>query len=289
MIIAVTGASGFVGTHLCQALTQAGHQLIMLGRSDVRQDVTRLAAQLQGCEAVINLAGENISRRWTANYMKAIYSSRVLTTRTLVSAMRLMDEKPTCFISTSAIGAFDSEGDYGESDPPNATDFLGRLSHDWEASAMEAESLSIRTLIFRLGLVLGRDGGMMKQLLPPFRWGLGGPIGDGSQPFSWIHIDDLVRAYLLALDQQEMSGVYHLCAPDSTTNLQFTKTLGRVLHRPTLLPVPKLLLQLLFGKGAEVMTSGQTLHSERLSSAGFNFIYETVEQALIEITGSRPT
>lgn len=288
MIISITGATGFVGTHLYQALVQAGHQLILLGRHDVQQETAQLASQLQGCQAVINLAGENISRRWTAKYMTAIYNSRVLTTRALVSAMQLMDEKPTCFISTSAIGAFDSEGDYGESDPPNATDFLGRLSHDWEVSAMAAESLGIRTLIFRLGLVLGRDGGMMKQLLPPFRLGLGGPIGDGSQPFSWIHIDDLIRAYLLALGQQEMSGVYHLCAPDSMTNRQFTKTVGKVLHRPTLLPVPRLLLRLLFGKGAEVMTSGQTLHSERLSSAGFNFKYATVEHALIEITGSRP-
>jgi uncharacterized protein (TIGR01777 family) len=289
MIIAITGATGFVGTHLCDALTQAGHQIIMLRRSDVQQDATQLATQLQGCQAVINLAGENISRRWTAKYMTAIYNSRVLTTQALISAMRQMDEKPTCFISTSALGAFDSKGDYGESDPPNATDFLGRLSHDWEASAREAESLGIRTLIFRLGLVLGRGGGMMKQLLPPFRLGLGGPIVDGRQPFSWIHIDDLIRAYLLALGQEEMSGVYHLCAPESMTNRQFTKTLGKVLHRPTLLPVPKLLLQLLFGQGAEVITSGQTLHSERLSSAGFNFKYETVEQALIEITGSRPT
>ncbi len=288
MIIATTGATGFIGTHLCQVLTQTGHQLIKLGRRDVQQETGQLATQLHGCHAIINLAGENISRRWTAKYITAIYDSRILTTRALVSAVQQMDEKPACFISTSAIGAFDSKGDYGESDTPNATDFLGRLAHDWEASAIEAESLGVRTLIFRLGLVLGHDGGMMKQLLPPFRLGLGGPIGDGSQPFSWIHIDDLVRAYLLALEKPQMSGVYHLCAPQSMTNRQFTETLGKVLHRPVWLPVPKWLLHLLFGKGAEVMTSGQRLHSERLPAVGFEFRYKTLEQALIEITGSKP-
>lgn len=284
MIIAISGASGFVGNALCETLTQSGHQLIKLSRNDFQSAGSDLVNKMQGCNAVINLAGENISRRWTANYMKAIYNSRILTTRALVSAMQQMDQRPDCFISTSALGAFDSNGTYAESDPPNATDFLGRLSHDWEASARKAEAFGVRTLIFRLGLVLGKEGGMMKQLLLPFRLGLGGPIGDGSQPFSWIHINDLVRAYPYALEQITMSGVYHLCTPDTMTNRQFSKTLGSVLHRPVLFPVPKLVLRLLFGKGADVMTSGQHLVSERLPEAGFEFEFNTLKKALTEIT-----
>ena len=249
MKIAITGATGFVGSHLSSALEAENHTVIKLGRNDLQSGIPSLAEQLQNCEVVINLAGENISHRWTADYMEALYNSRIMTTRTLVSAMKQVDKRPSLFISTSAIGAFDSNGTYSEYDNPNATDFMGNLARDWETEARQAVDLGIRTLIFRLGLVLGRDGGMMKQLLFPFRLGLGGTIGDGSQHFSWIHIKDLLQAYLFALSHPEMDGVYHLCAPDSATNRIFTKQLGKQLKRPTPFPVPKLFLKLMFGKG----------------------------------------
>lgn len=285
MKIAITGATGFIGRRLCTALNSAGHQLIQLGRQTLQDDIDRLAGQLQGCDAIINLAGENIGRRWSEAYMQALYDSRVLTTRALVEALSRLEQRPGLLISTSAMGAFDSLGRYSESDPPNAGGFFGRLTRDWEAAALQAETLGVRTLIFRLSLVLGRDGGMMKQLLLPFRLGLGGPIGDGSQPFSWIHIDDLVRAYSFALAQPEMGGTFHLSAPDSTTNRQFARTLGRQLHRPALLPVPLFMLKLRFGQGAEALASGQYLISERLPEAGFHFQYDTLAKALQEITG----
>ena len=286
MKIAITGATGFIGSHLCRALSNEGHQLVKLGRAEVRADSTRLASQLQNCDAVINLAGENISRRWNEKYMQALYDSRVLTTRALVEAMTRMEQRPGLFISTSAMGAFDSKGRYKESDAPNAGGFFGRLTRDWEQAARQAEAVGVRTLIFRLSLVLGRDGGMMKQLLLPFRLGLGGPIGDGSQPFSWIHIDDLIRAYSYALSHPEMTGIYHLSAPDSTTNLRFARALGQQLHRPVLLPVPLFALKLLFGKGAEALASGQYLIAERLPEAGFHFQYDTLPKALAEITSA---
>lgn len=285
MKIAITGATGFIGNHLCQTLKDAGHRLVALGRTELQGDIDLLAGQLQDCDAVINLAGENIGRRWSEAYMQALYDSRVLTTRTLVEALSRLEQRPGLLISTSAMGAFDSAGHYRESDPPNADGFFGRLTRDWEAAAEQAEALGVRTLIFRLSLVLGRDGGMMKQLLLPFRLGLGGPIGDGSQPFSWIHIDDLVRAYSFALAHPEMTGIYHLSAPDSTTNRQFSRALGRQLHRPALLPVPLFILRLRFGQGAEALASGQYLVSERLPEAGFHFQYDTLAKALQEITG----
>jgi uncharacterized protein (TIGR01777 family) len=283
MKIAITGATGFVGTHLSALMREKGHLVLTLGRRDCALPKEELATRLAGCEAVFNLAGETISRRWTPAYKERILSSRLDTTRNLVTAMALMDSPPALFISTSAIGAFAQQGRYTEKDSANATDFLGQLSKDWEAAALDAETLGIRTLIFRFGLVLGRDGGLMKQLLPPFRLGLGGPVGDGSQAFSWIHIQDLVAAYAFALEQPAMQGIYHLCAPNPTTNKGFSQLLGQVLHRPAIFPVPVWLLRLLYGEGADVMASGQCLISERLPEAGFEFQYPELRSALNQI------
>lgn len=290
MKIVITGSTGFIGKHLLSSLKQGGHEIVPAGRNELSQGAESLASLISGSDAVINLAGAPINKRWTSSYKQEIVSSRLDTTRLLVQAMRLLEQPPAVFISTSAIGAFTPQGQYTEADIPNATDFLGQLSKDWEAAAREAEALGVRTLIFRLALVLGHDGGLIKQMLLPFRLGLGGPVGDGTQAFSWIHIDDLVNAYLLALDNQEMSGVYHLCAPNPGSNLDFTRTLGAILHRPTLFRVPHLLLKMAFGEGAEVMTSGQRVISERLPESGFSFRYPELAEALraiVQASGGR--
>jgi len=283
MKIALSGATGFVGTHLTTAFRRNGHSVVPLTRNNFNRGIEHLAKMINGSDAVINLAGAPINRRWTANYKRTIVSSRVETTRMLVQAMAQLERRPKTFISTSAIGAFDDAGRYSEEDTPNATDFLGRLAIDWEASAREAERLGIRTLIFRFALVLGHDGGLMKQLMTPFRLGLGGPIGDGSQAFSWVHIDDLVDAYLFALKATPLQGEFHIAAPKPVTNLAFTKTLGAVLHRPTLFRVPRTLLKLLFGEGASVMTSGQWVVSKRLPELGFQFRYPDLELAVDDL------
>ena len=283
MKIVMTGGTGFVGKHLIRALSQLGNQVVNIGRSDLKPDANRLVDLMAGADVVINLAGAPINRRWTPAYKDEIFSSRVETTQQLVKAMTEIDTPPKIFISTSAIGAFDSKGRYSESNSANASDFLGRLSKQWESAALEAESLGVRTLIFRFALVLGHDGGLMKQLLIPFRLGLGGPVGDGSQHFSWIHIDDLINAYLFALEHRKMSGVYHLSAPNPVTNLSFTRTLGAALNRPTLFRVPELLLKLAYGEGAEVMTSGQQVVSERLPENGFRFRHASLDSAVAEI------
>jgi uncharacterized protein (TIGR01777 family) len=284
MNIALSGSSGFVGSHLAQALEQAGHRVARLGRADFAAGSQALAAKIQGVQAVIHLAGEPISKRWTPEYKQRLISSRVDTTRSLVQAMQAAP--PSLFISTSAIGAFGQQRCYTEEDAPDARDFLGQLSKDWEAEALAAEALGVRTLIFRLGLVLGHDGGLMKQLLPPFMLGLGGPVGSGRQHFSWIHIDDLVAAYLHALSQEQMRGVYHLCAPNPLSNAEFSRQLGQVLRRPALLPVPPPLLKLAFGEGADVMCSGQCVRSARLEPAGFSFQYPQLRQALTAVVRS---
>ncbi len=289
MKIVITGSTGFIGKHLLSGLQQRGHQIVPVGRRELNQSAEYLASLISGSDVVVNLAGAPINKRWTSSYKQEIVSSRLDTTRLLVDAMRLLEQPPATFISTSAIGAFSSQGQYTETDSPDATDFLGQLSKDWEAAANAAKTLGIRTLIFRFALVLGHDGGLIKQMLLPFRLGLGGPVGDGSQHFSWIHIDDLVNAYFLALDNQEMSGVYHLCAPNPVSNLDFTRTLGTILHRPTLFRVPGLLLEMAFGEGAEVMMSGQRVISERLPATGFSFRYPDLAGALQAIVQASDT
>jgi uncharacterized protein (TIGR01777 family) len=283
MKIAITGATGFVGDHLMQGLRRYGHTFVPLGRQELSRGTEHLARVIASCGAVINLAGAPIDRRWTEAYKQEIVSSRIETTRLLVETMRQLDAPPQTFISTSAIGAFDSRGEYKESDEANASDFLGQLSKDWETTAQEAEKLEVRTLIFRFGLVLGHDGGMMKKLLTPFRLGLGGPVGSGQQQMSWIHIDDLVEAYQHVLENRRLSGVFHLCAPNPVTNREFSKALGSALGRPALLPVPAFALKLAYGEGADVMTSGQRVISERLPESGFNFRYPDLDSALPEI------
>ena len=283
MKIAMTGATGFIGQHLVRALTERGDEVIALGRREIGASPERLASLMQACEAVINLAGAPINRRWTDTYKKELLSSRLDTTRALVAAMARLEQPPATMLSASGVGAFDARRRYTEADPPNATDFLGRLSQQWEAAALEAGSLGVRVVILRFAVVLGHDGGMMKQVLTPFRLGLGGPIGNGRQHFSWIHIDDLVAAHLHALEHPQMSGVYHLSAPHPVTNKEFTRALGKAVHRPALLPVPTPMLKLVFGEGADVMTSGPNVVSARLPESGFAFRYPDIERALAAI------
>jgi uncharacterized protein (TIGR01777 family) len=283
MKIALSGSTGFVGSHLTAALQRYGHDVVPLRRSDFTPGQDRLTKKIEGCDAVINLAGAPINRRWTTRYKRTLVTSRVETTRMLVQAMARLERPPHTFISTSAIGAFDDAGTYSEEDAPNATNFLGRLAMRWEAQARQAETLGVRTLIFRFALVLGDDGGLLKQLLTPFRLGLGGPIGNGRQAFSWVHIDDLVDAFLVALKLKSMEGVFHIAAPKPVTYQEFTKILGEALHRPTLFPVPPLLLQLIFGEAAGVMTSGQRVVSKRLPEMGFQFRYPDLELAIDDL------
>ncbi|MET0070124.1 MAG: TIGR01777 family oxidoreductase [Candidatus Thiodiazotropha sp.] len=286
MKIAISGSTGFIGTQLARALANKGHALVPIGRRDFNRGTRHLSLLLEGCNAVINLAGAPINRRWTRACKRTIVSSRVETTRMLVSAVSQMAKPPKTFISTSGMGAFDTRDRYTESDVANAADFLGELTFDWESAAWEGETLDMRVVVFRLSLVLGQQGGLMGQVLTPFRMGLGGPIGDGQQHFSWIHIDDLINAYLLALDNPRFRGIYHLAAPNPVDNLTFTRILGKALNRPTRFRVPAALLKLAYGEGAEVMTSGQCIVSDRLEQAGFNFRYTELESAIQAIVKS---
>ena len=286
MKIAVSGAGGFVGRHLVSALKAKGWVVVPLHTPDFALDDAAFGEKLAGADAVLHLAGATINRRWTEAYKKELYDSRVKTAEKIVNAMAAMAVKPKRFVCTSAVGIYASTGHYDEENAVYADDFLGRLVRDWESAALEAETAGVGTVVFRYGLVLGRDGGILQEMLPPFRFGLGGTIGDGKQAFSWVHIDDLVRAYLFVLEHDGMAGIYNLTAPRPTTNGALTKALGKVLHRPTLFAIPKLVLRLRFGsEAAAALSSGQYVLPKRLREAGFVFAFETVDAALEDLLG----
>jgi uncharacterized protein (TIGR01777 family) len=279
---AITGSGGFVGSHLRHAFEARGWKVTGLVRKDFLQGPEALARKINGTDAVVNLAGAPILSRWTEGYRKTMYQSRVHLTRTLVEALGLMEERPGLLISTSAVGFYSPEGEHDEYDYRQADDFLGRMAHDWEQEALKAGGLGMRTVIFRFGVVLGRNGGALKQMLLPFRLGIGGTAGDGSQAFSWVHMDDLIRAFLLAFENSSLRGAYNLCAPNPSTNRGLTRALARALRRPAFLRVPELILKMQYGQGAEVLTKGQRVFPKRLLEAGFRFNFTRIEEAVRE-------
>jgi uncharacterized protein (TIGR01777 family) len=288
MKVAISGASGFVGSHLTKAFQEKGWNVTPLTRSDFKLSDSEFAKKLTGSDLIIHLAGATINRRWSESYKKELYASRIGTAKKMIKAMGLMREKPKLFISTSAVGIYDGNGRYDEDHALYADDFLGRLAQDWEKTAHQAEELGVRTVIFRFGIVLGEGGGILQQMLLPFKLGFGGTIGSGKQPFTWVHINDQIRAYFYIIEHENLKGVFNLMAPHPTTNYGFTKALGHALHRPTFLIIPKFLLKLRFGsEAAEVFAGGQYVLPKRLSEAGFVFHYRTIEEALEELFGKK--
>ncbi len=280
--LAMTGATGFVGSALHRLFKENGWHVLPLGRADFQGDAAALAARISGAEAVVNLAGAPVIGRWTEEYKKILRNSRIDLTRLLVDALALLDTPPKVLLSTSAVGIYapSETRQHTEDDHELADDFLGQLALDWEAEANRAAGLGIRTAIFRFGIVLGPDGGALQKMLLPFRLGLGGTIGDGRQPVSWIHLKDLGRVYLQAVDDPAFSGIYNLTAPQATTNRGLTRALGRALGRPTLLRIPQFVLRLQFGQGAHILTSGQTVLPKRLLDQGFSFAFADIDSAV---------
>lgn len=279
--IVITGAGGFVGTKLSKMFTQKGYEVVAVKRGQLK-DIEALSQMVSQAAAVINLAGANIIQRWSDEYKKVLYNSRIDTTKALVEAMQRSTSKPRLFISTSAIGIYKNEKEYNELDFEYSSGFLGKLCQDWEKEALKANELGIRTCIFRFGIILGH-GGALSRMMPAFKLGIAGTIGDGSQPFSFIHIDDLIDAYTFVMENENLEGVFNLTAPNPTTNKGLTKTLGRFLNRPTLIPLPIFVLKLIFGEGAQVLTQGQTAVPKRLLDEGFKFKFESIEQTIKDL------
>jgi uncharacterized protein (TIGR01777 family) len=277
--IVISGASGFVGTALQKYFLDKSYEVITISRNDFL-DEKSLLSKIDNSDVLINLNGANIINRWSESYKKLLYSSRINTTKALVNAMKNSTNKPSVFISTSAVGVYKNDAIYDESTQNYGDDFLANLVKDWEKEALKVNELGIRISIFRFGIVLGKEGGALAKMLTPFKFGLGGTIGDGSQAFSFIHIDDLLKAYDFVINHDDLDGVFNLTAPEPTTNYGLTKALGKSLNRPTILPVPQFVLNLIFSEGAKVLTDGQSAVPKKLLENGFIFQYKNIEETI---------
>lgn len=270
MKVAVTGANGFVGSALVRALRAAGDGVIAVPRN---------TAEIGDAEAIVNLAGAPIAVRWTERRKREILESRVEGTRRIVEAIARRTSPPRVLVSASAIGFYGDRGDERLSEESTAgTDFLAGVVRDWEAAASSARARSVQ---LRFGIVLGAHGGALAKMLPPFRMGVGGRLGTGKQWMSWISLHDLVRVIRFAIDNAELSGPVNAVGPSPVTNAKFTTTLGRVLHRPAVLPVPVFALRAVFGEMAGLtMLASQRVGPLRLQRAGFQFDDPSLEGAL---------
>jgi uncharacterized protein (TIGR01777 family) len=277
MRILISGASGFVGQSLVQFLRSQNYKVVALKRETLSNE-KELDRLVSSSEIVINLNGANIARKWSEEYKKVLYSSRIESTKSLVDAIKRVEQKPKLFISTSAVGIYAS-GMVCDENGVFASDFLSNLCQKWEAEADKAKSELTKVAIFRLGVVLAKNGGAFKKMMTPFKLGLGGAIGSGKQAFSYIHIEDLLSAYLFVI-RGLFDGVFNLTAPAPTTNLEFTKALGKILKRPTIFNIPEPVLKLIFGEGSTILLDGQSAVPRGLLDLGFEFKYKNLENTL---------
>jgi uncharacterized protein len=305
MRVFVTGGTGLIGARLVRALWRRGDEVVVLSRradawkrcgSDcafVRGDPGQpgpWAGALAGCDAVVHLAGENIfARRWTPAFKQVLRDSRVRSTEQLVAALAKVPPeggRPAVLVSGSAVGYYGPRGDeeLGEDAPPG-DDFLARVCLDWERAAVQAEAAGLRVVLLRTGLVLDGAGGLLPQLLTPFKLFVGGPAGPGTQWMSWVHHADLTGLLLTALDRPAARGPLNGTAPHPVTNRDFSATLGKVLGRPSAVRVPALALRLRFGQVAEVITTGQRVLPRRALALGYQFQFPELEGALRDVLG----
>lgn len=296
MKILITGATGFIGQKLTNKFIQEGHEVHALVRNP-----KKAASLLDGAhliqwsdiastfetdqsffDVVINLVGENIAqKRWNEERKQALYDSRVLATRNLFKSLK--EVQIHTVIQASAIGIYGSRAaEKLDEESSLADDFLGRLCQDWEQAAKEQAHTYQRLCVFRLGVVLGAEGALAK-MLPAFKLGVGGRLGSGTQFMSWVHIDDVIAAISNATEDSNFAGVYNLTAPHPVSNLEFTKTLGKALGRPTIFPAPAGMLQLILGEMSQLLLKGQRVYPKRLEQQGMSFQFKNLESALKDL------
>ncbi|MEM1178126.1 MAG: TIGR01777 family oxidoreductase [Acidobacteriota bacterium] len=287
--IAVSGASGLLGRRLLPALRQAGWSPQAMVRRPGGDGIfwdprggTLDAASMEGLDAVVHLAGENVFGRWTDAKKERIDQSRVLGTRLISQTLAGLERPPRVLVSASAIGYYGDRGDAIMDESGTLGEgFLAEVCGRWEAETAAARDAGVRVVNLRIGIVLAKGGGALKQMLPPFKMGVGGRLGDGQQWFSWIHIDDVVRSILFALDRDDLEGPVNCVAPAPVRNQELTRVLGRVVRRPTLFPVPKFALGVVFGEMAEeTLLASTRVAPAALEGAGFRFEHPDLEAAL---------
>ncbi|MCS7168172.1 MAG: TIGR01777 family oxidoreductase [Gemmatales bacterium] len=290
--ILVSGSSGLIGSTLVPKFQEAGHEVVRLVRRPAQTpneifwnpdsgEIDRAA--LEGFDAVIHLAGYGIAeRRWNDEIKALIRNSRVQSTKLLTETLASLSVKPRVLVSASAVGYYGDRGteELSEESPPG-NDFLAQVCREWEAATQPAMQAGIRVVCCRLGVVLSDRGGALAKMRMPFLLGLGGRIGKGQQYWSWIHISDAVQAFMFVLEQETLAGAVNFTSPNPVTNAEFTRTLGRVLRRPTIFPMPAFAARLIFGEMADALfLSSARVVPKKLTQAGFSFEYAELESAL---------
>lgn len=303
MKILVTGLSGFVGTHLAKLLLEQGHEVVGLSRDPKRaadnhdsrikwfrwNPEQELPSQesLAGVDSVINLVGENIAaKRWSEEQKKKILDSRIKSTKNLIEAINQFRPELKSLVNGSAVGIYQKNlNETIDEDSSIDNDFLADVCQQWE-NATTGISSSIRKVIIRIGVVMGTDGGALARLLPIFKLGGGGPIGSGKAYMPWIHVEDLARLLAEAAVGDKFEGVYNGVSPQAATNLEFTKALANSINRPAFLPVPPVMLKLIFGEMSSVILDGQKVKPQRAIDAGFKFKFSDINEAMNNLNGN---
>jgi uncharacterized protein len=294
--VTVTGATGLIGPRLVAALRERGDEVTVLSRSPerARERLDGVAAvawdaagepapaeALEGRDAVVHLAGEPIAQRWNARVKRALRDSRVLGTRNLLAGLARLRERPRTLVSSSAVGYYGAHGEEPlDEEAPPGRDFLAQVCLEWEAEAARAQTLGMRAVQLRTGVVLDARGGALEKMLPPFRLGVGGPVAGGRQYVSWVHPDDVVGVALEALGDERFSGPVNTTAPEPVTNAELSRALGAALHRPAVLPVPGAALRLLYGEMAQIVTSGARVVPAKALVLGYEFRFGQLHGAL---------
>ena len=296
----ITGGLGFVGTNLSVYLLDKGHAVVAVGRAATQNritsdryqyisgDTTRPGdwqAALGDADAVVNLAGKSIFKRWSRSYKKEIYDSRILTTRNVVDALPADSAAVLC--NASGAGYYGNRGDdlLKESEKPG-NDFLASLSVDWETEALKGTAKGIRVALMRFGVILGKGGGALSKMIPAFKFFMGGPIGSGNQWFPWIHLADLMAAIVFICEHPQISGPMNFCAPNPVRNRELAKALGEVLGRPAIMPAPAFMIRAVLGEFANVLLDSQRTIPDRLLSHGFHFQHPDIRSAMQAVVAS---
>jgi uncharacterized protein (TIGR01777 family) len=280
MKVAITGSTGFIGKHLTAFLKNKGVEVHAIAREHFLPDQKlKLISLLDGCDAVINLAGASINCRWTKANKQIIKDSRVKTTRILVQAINELATKPEVLLSISAVGIYTNKEVWSERSGTYDKGFLASVCLEWEAEAKKVSS-DVRLVIPRLGVVLGKDGGAFPKISLPFRLFAGGRIASGNQGFSWIHIDDLLNIFWTVINTKKIKGIIHCTAPQMCDNILFTYTLANIIHRPALFHIPSFIFKMIYGESASLITNGQKVFPYKLLNYGYLFQYPEIKTAL---------
>lgn len=283
MTILITGSSGYVASHLVKKLESVNHKIIQIHRKQL-YDIDSLKKIIPGVDTIIHLAGAPILQRWNRATMDEILKSRVIPTRNLVEVINQLPtiERPKSFIAASAVGIYEASQLHTEKSKSFAGDFAGKVVQQWEDASANLDH-SVRKVIFRMGVVIGKDSQTIRKIVPTFKLGLGGKIGSGTQPFPFVHIEDVVNSFFWACQNNEVAGIFNLVAPENIDNALFTKVLARELGRPAFFTIPESALRLVYGEAASLLYTSPQAYPERLLDYGFRFKYPDITSSLDEI------